>query len=336
LADKGDTDAARMAAKSLTEMGDCLLTLGRLDEAAEAYEEGIRRSESLKDERTVAVGKGQLGTVRLYQKLYADALEAYEESRGIFEDLGEPSSVATLWHQTAMVHEDAGQYDAAEQAYRKSLAIEVRMHNPAGEASTLLQLGNLFDKMGRLEESVVLYRQAADKYVEIKSPADEGLARNNVAHTLIKLHRYAEAREEILRAIECDKPYGHASEPWKTWNILHDLETAEGNPDAAREARQKAFDLFLAYRNDGGENHEMGGRLCLHFRQAMEQGNTGELTKELAELANDPQQHPLFKLLITKLQCILGGERGAEMWEDEGLWYKDAVEIYLLLNPKAQ
>jgi tetratricopeptide (TPR) repeat protein len=307
-----------------------------LDEAVEAYEEGIRRSESLKDERTVAVGKTQLGTVRLLQNRYADALEAYEESRGIFEDLGEPDSVATAWHQIGMAHEDAGQYDAAEQAYRKALAIRVRQDILGGQADTLNQLGNLYAKMGRLEESVVLLRQAADKYVEINDLAKEGFARSNIAIGLIKLHRYAEAREEILRAIRCIEPYGHDAEPWKAWGVLHGLETAEGNPVEARDARQKAFDLFLAYRNDGGENHEFGGRVCLLVRQAMEAGNTGELTKELAELAKHPDLPQNKLLLITKLQSILGGERGAGLWEEEGLWYRDAVEIYLLLNPKTK
>jgi hypothetical protein len=31
---------------------------------------------------------------------------------------------------------------------------------------------------------------------------------------------------ELKRAIECDKPFGHAAEPWKTWELLNRLETA--------------------------------------------------------------------------------------------------------------
>src|SRR3954466_13575702 len=60
--------AARMASACLMERGDCLLDLGRLDDAAAAYEEGIRRDEKQGNTRGVAVGKGQLGTVRLQQR----------------------------------------------------------------------------------------------------------------------------------------------------------------------------------------------------------------------------------------------------------------------------
>jgi tetratricopeptide (TPR) repeat protein len=222
------------------EIGDCLLNLGRLDEAASDYEEAIKRAGKFKCERDVAVGKGQLGIIRLQQKRYNEALDALIESRNIFENLGEPTMVAVAWHQIGKVHEEAGQYDASEQAYRESLANEVQQNNP-DEADTLGQLGNLYNKMGRLEESVVFLRQAVDKYVTIKDKAKEGSAHSNIADQLIKLNRFTEARKEILQAIKCKEPYGHASKPWKAWGILCDLEEAEGNAGAAAQARRKAF-----------------------------------------------------------------------------------------------
>ena len=155
--------AAGMASACLTERGDCLRDLGRLDEAAIAYEENIQRAEKLGDERQVAVGKGQLGAVRMNQRRYPEALKAYEEARERFTRLDEPGTVAVIWHQTGMVHEDAGQPDAAEDAYRKSLAIKVRLGDIAGQASTLNQLGNLYDDVfNRPEEAVAFFRQAAD------------------------------------------------------------------------------------------------------------------------------------------------------------------------------
>ena len=79
-----------MASVCFTEQGDCLRDLGRLDEAAAAYEESIRRDEQLGDDREVAVGKGQLGTVRLEQRRYGEALAAYAEARERFTALDEP------------------------------------------------------------------------------------------------------------------------------------------------------------------------------------------------------------------------------------------------------
>jgi tetratricopeptide (TPR) repeat protein len=332
LADQGDTDTAGMASISLTEKGDCLSALGRLEEAAEAYEAGIRIDEKLERFRGVAVGKSQLGTVRMEQRRYDEALNAYDEALKIFEALDEPASVAVIWHQIGMVHEDVNRFEAAEQAYRQSLAIKVQQNNPAGEGSSLNQLGNLYDKMGRLEEAVIFYRQATDKSVEIGDKAKEGIRRNNLGNILIKLKRYDEARREILRAIECDKSYGHAAQPWTTRMNLHDLEQAEGNREAAERAREQAIQLYLAYRRDGGENHNPGGRLCAWFGQALQEQPVEEIKKQFTVLENDPEEDPLLKVLIPKLQAILAGSRDPGLAADPELHYTDAAEILFLLE----
>jgi len=102
--DGSDKAAEGMASACITERGDCLRGLGRLDEAASAYEEAIRLDEQRGAERDVAVGKGQLGTVRLAQRHYKEALEAYEEARERFTQLDEPGTVAVSWHQIGMVY----------------------------------------------------------------------------------------------------------------------------------------------------------------------------------------------------------------------------------------
>jgi len=332
LAGQGDNDASRMASVCLAEKGDCLSNLGRYEEAAAAYEEGIQSAAKLKDDRQVAAVKGQLGTVRMKQGRYADALGAYAEAIKIFTDLNEPASVAAMLHQTGRVHEEAGQWEAAEQDYRQALAIKVQQHNPAGEASTLNQLGNLYDKMDRLEEAVIFFRQAADKYDEIRDMAKEGFVRSNLANTLTKLKRYNEARTEILRAIECDKPYGHAATPWKTYDILCDLERAEGNAEAAQAAREKAIQLYLAYRRDGGENYEPSGRLCLAVGQALKENKTTEMAAALETFLKKPGIPSYMKTLIPKLQAILAGSRDPGLADDPELHYMDAVEVRRLIE----
>ena len=69
---------------------------------------------------------------------------------------------------------------------------------------------------------------------------------------LIQLQRYDGARQELLRAIECNKLFGHAAEPWKTWSVLEDLENAVRDESAAAQARAQAKAAYLAYRRDGG------------------------------------------------------------------------------------
>jgi tetratricopeptide (TPR) repeat protein len=241
-----------MAGIALHEKADCLTGLGRYGDAAEAYLRVIAIAEQLSDPRMAAASKGQLATVRTYQKNYREALRLYGEVRDVFERLNEPASVAVIWHQTGIVYQGAGQFEAADQAYQKSSNINVQIGNRAGQLSTLGQLGTLYADLGRREEAVRLYRQAADIAAQIGDLRGEGLQRNNIADELVKLKRFDEARREIERAIECKKPFGHVAEPWKTFQILSDLERAVGNQPAALEARSRAITAYLAYRRDGG------------------------------------------------------------------------------------
>jgi len=331
LADRGDTSATRMASAALGVSADCLLVLGRWEEAAATYQEVIRQAEQRGNQRDVAVGKGHLGSIRLLQHRYAEAVAIYAEVRDLFARLGEPGSVAIAWHQIGMVYRETGQFAESERAYRESLAISVRQQNLAGEAGSLGELGSLYDGMGRLEEAVKCHRQAVELRVRLQDQRHEGFTRSNLADTLINLQRYDEARRELLRAIECFEPYGHAAAPWKAYNILCKLERTTGNAQAAAQARERAIALYLQYRRDGGQSMEGRAQACATVKQAITQGETTGLEQELAELlgADIP---PEAKVLTPKLQAILRGERDPALAADPELDYDDAVELQLLLE----
>jgi tetratricopeptide (TPR) repeat protein len=327
-----DVGAEGMASACLTEQGDCLRDLGRYDAAAAAYEEAIRKDKQLEALRDVAVGKGQLATVRLQQQRYAEALEAYQEARDTFSRLNEPGSVAIAWHQIGMVHAEAGQPEAAEEAYNQSLAISVRLGDQAGQADTLGQLGTLYgDVLQRPEEAVAFYRRAAEIYGEIGDLAGEGMAYNNLAVTLSKLQRLEEARQAIRRAIECKAPFGHAALPWTSWDILADIETTAGNSAAAADARHQALAAFLAYRRDGGENQTGSGRLALAVRKALTSEDPADATYLLQQLAADPQAASKLPFL-TAIVAITAGSRDRSLAEDPGLSYDQAAEVLLLIE----
>lgn len=328
---RSNRNAEGMASASITEAGDCLRALGRLDEAAAAHERAIQLDEARQAYRCVAVSKGQLGNVRLLQRRYADALAAYEDARRTFESLGEPGSVATIWHRIGMVHQDAGQPQAAEQAYRRSLAIEVELGNTAGQAMTLNQLSSLHDQLGRFEEAATFCRQAADCFTDDR--ASEGRTRSNLADTLRKLGRLDEARQEIERAIVCDQGLGHAAEPWKTWNSLSDIETDAGRLPEAQQARRQAIEAYLAYRRDGGENQDPDGQLCNTICQMVRTGHAAALMEQLRLREGVRQKLPAPKRsLIAVLQAILEGSRDPVLAEASELSYDTAAEVLWLIE----
>ncbi len=335
LADAGDRHAERMVVVAITETGDCLRALGRLEEAEEAYEKAIDLDQQATRLRDVATGKGQLGTVRLLQKRFAEAMRSYIEARDSFEALGEPRGIATAWHQIGVVHEEASHFELAEQAYRQSLAISVRENDLAGQAMTLNQLGTLYDEMGRLEEAATFHSQAAEAFARLGDLANEGKARNNLAIRLIKLRRFDEARPELQTAIECDRPYGHAAEPWKTWSTLEGLERATGHAEAAEAAQKQAIEAYLAYRRAAGVSQSPAAQLYALVAQAIQGGSEAEVLQSLEELGSGSDLPTYLKAVIPRLQAILGGDRNPGLSEDPELDYDDAAELQLLLESLA-
>lgn len=190
--------------------------------------------------------------------------------------------------------------------------------------------------MGRAEDAVGLCRQAADIYGrrDVGDLAKEGMARSNMAGELLKLRHHNEARRELHRAVECNKPSGHAAEPWKTFSILTKLERAAGNAPAAEQAHQQAVATYLAYRRDGGESIVGGSTalLCEAVGQAIAEGRSAQAYAELVRLSKAPECPDCQKPLLTHLQSILAGSRDRALAADPNLEYFCAAELHLLLD----
>ncbi|QLQ24092.1 MAG: tetratricopeptide repeat protein [Dechloromonas sp.] len=324
--------AETMASTCLAIQGNCLVNLGRFDEASASHEDCIQRDEQLGNDRQVAAVKCALGIVRLHQGRLPEALEACVEARKRFTAWGDLGSVAGIWIQTGGVYQEAGLPEEAEDAYRKALAIMVQLGDVAGQARTLGQLGSLcIENLNRIEEAAALYRQAADKYVEKCDVANEGTMRSNLAFALQILRRLEEARQEICRAIDCSAQFGHASEPWKTWNVLAGIETDAGYPAAAAEAKGKAIACYLTYRRAGGENHNRDGRIALAVTQSLLAGDPAPAASLLE------QQLPRFEAagaggFIRALQAIVSGSRDRAPADATDLQCTMAAEILLLIE----
>ena len=188
--------------------------------------------------------------------------------------------------------------------------------------------------MGRGEDAVRLYRQAAEIFFELRDVRSEGVALSNAADRLIELGRLDDARREALRAIDCKAPFGHTGEAWMTFMILHKLEQAAGNPDAAAQARGKAIAAYLAYRRAEGEPPSGGlvPELCVAVAQALAGGQPQEAGMRLGELGGRSDLPAYLQPVLPALEAILQGSRDPALAEDPALDYDDAAELRLLLE----
>jgi tetratricopeptide (TPR) repeat protein len=319
-----------MLAVTAATIGDCLRQLGRLEKAADAYQEAINQAERCKDKRQVMTSMNNLGIVRQEQGRIAEAMDIFNTVLPMVENQ-EPRNVAMVLRQIGEAYESVGQIEQAESIFRRALAIQVQQQNIAGEAEIMTQLGVMYDKVGRLEEAANCNQRAADIYVKLGYQMAEGVVRNNLGISFLRMRRFDDARRELLRAVECSKPYGHSGRLWNTWGHLHNLEKAVGNPQAAAYAWQQAIEKYMAYRRDGGETLAPGAAMCALTVESIKQGNVSELEGQLVTRA-DGATHPAEKVLISKLQTLLWGNRDPTLAGDYNLDPRDAVELLLLLE----
>lgn len=278
----------------------------------------------------IAKARFMLGNVYFFQQDYPAALTAYQHAKDLFSQLNEAQSIAAAWHQLGVVYTRMQDYEQAEQACHESLIIKNVQGNQADIASTLNQLGNIYSDWGKLEQAVVFYQQAAEIYAQLGDNRYEGVTRSNSADSLLPLHRYDEARVELQRAIVCKQDGGHPAEPWKTWNILSELEQAVDNPAAAHAAKQQAIYSYLAYRRDGHDN--MSGspvpQFCSGTLRAIQENNPAAAEQELLNLPNQGYFNPV----IAKLIAVLRGERNPSLADDPELDFISAAELLLMLD----
>jgi tetratricopeptide (TPR) repeat protein len=198
---------------------------------------------------------------------------------------------------------------------------------------SLGELGRLYStKLNRLEEAVILYQQATTIADELGNLAKEGAWRNDTAATLHQLKRYAEARQEIKRAIACKEQIGLAAEPWTAFAILHQIEAAEGNAAAAKTAWQQARAAYLAYRRQGGYAQGGGGKVADHIAGAVQQGQAEETAQDLRQIAEEDDTPDWAKNFSLLLLAVLNGSRDAALADDPALDYDNAAELLFLME----
>jgi hypothetical protein len=134
----------------------------------------------------------------------------------------------------------------------------------------------------------------------------------------------------VHRALDCKKPYGHAAQPWTTWELLEQLEHATGHPDAAHTARHQAIATYLAYRQAGGGSKNNAIELFDNVAKALTQHTPDQAARDLAALLQ-PDTGPRITTLVHTLQALLAGDPEPARTDHPDLHPRDVAELHLLL-----
>jgi len=103
-------------------------------------------------------------------------------------------------------------------------------------------------------------------------------------------------------------------------------------PELPHRRGPKAVTCYLAYRRDGGENHNADGRLSLAVTEKLLAGNAAGAASYLDEHSAHPKLTNWLRPFVTALQAIAAGSRDRSLAEIPDLQYTSAAELLHLID----
>ncbi|MBM3128982.1 MAG: tetratricopeptide repeat protein [Chloroflexi bacterium] len=304
-----DEDAKKMWGKVYTDLADNLVAVGKFDEAEKAYEDGLKISREVGDDRSVGVKLGQLGTLAMQRGDLKTAHARYTDALQTFRAMGEQQSEAVIWHQLGRVAQEAKQWDEAEKCYRESYKLEEQMNHLEGVAQSANQLARVAEGAGRLADAERWYLRTTELADYL--PDKGARVFSNLANLYLSQRRLEEAERYARRAVEIVETHQVQTEVWVMQNILARIADARGNVAEAAQWRRKSQDSFAAYAGAAYQLPQWAGEFSQLVKQSIgqlvERSTRETLNQFLAQMENSA-----WRNLAAAVRRILNGERDFE------------------------
>jgi len=192
--------------------GHCCSSLGRYEEAIQAYKEAIRLKPDFAAYNNLANTYHELGRNEEAFRAIQQAIRLEPEHAGGYYNLGNAC-------------DELGRYEEAIQAYKKAIRLKPDYVNAH------YNMGISFGNLGRYEEAIQAYREA------IRLKPDFAEAHNSLGNAYRELGRYEEAIQAIQQAIRLKPGFAKA---YMSLGLIYD---ALGRNEEAIQSYEQAIRL---------------------------------------------------------------------------------------------
>jgi len=208
--------------------GQALFTLGRLTEAAKAFEECTRS-----EDRRLA-GEAYLGLGQTEVQRYSSLAESYlMKARDLFESLGALRLFAQTQYWIGGVYEDAGQAEKAREAFEKGRAIALDVGDRRWEGLCAYGIARTIDSHTRIPEAIEVYKDALELLEREGSRLDVAKVCTAIGGSYNVIDRFDEAEVYLNRGLKEARATGAVG---VLSGCLYNLGIMHITPDSVREA----------------------------------------------------------------------------------------------------
>lgn len=202
--------------KNLGNIGIVYKNKGDYPLALENYFKGLKIDEALNRKPGLAAKYGNIAVVYMEQKEYKKALEFLFKAIKISEGIGNKKNTSTQLGNIGVVYKELLDYPRALHYYNKALKLDEETGYKIGIARHLNNIGVIYYDLGEKAEKTGNKKEANKNYIEtikfytraliieeeIGDKTSLAINLGNFGALFIKLKRYKEAEQYLLKAIQ--------------------------------------------------------------------------------------------------------------------------------------
>ena len=330
-ADAGRSMPEDVMAQACSEAGFLAFRRGAYDDAANRFEEGLRRAAAIGEHRPQAWAWHGLAVLRLEQGDVAASRSAHDEAVRLFERVGDRRGLAGAMLNRGIAHFYRGEFDRAQSASEDSLRRFRELRNAAGAAAALTTLGATAHYLGHDGQAIALLEEALDLRRALGDHRGTAASLINLGWLATHGGNYALALHYLGQSLPIEEGLGDkrgiATALDNQGLAMHHL----GNNDRAVAVQERALRLW----REIGDSRGVGRSLCVLARTSLAAGDeqrADRLAREaLAILEDLGDQFELASAqqLAADIAGRIGGRRRAA-----GLLVK-AVRLFVSLGMRS-
>jgi len=162
-------DVPKMA-RYTREIGQAQLFISNLKEAEKYFKQSVELSKEIKDNRQVALGYSNLGTVYKKRKEYAKAIEYNQTAIAILSEITDDNGLGEAHNNLGLIYRAERQYNLAAQNFNKALVFYESTNNREQIAGVYHNVGTVFQEQKKylnalnyLKRSIEIRKQFGSK-----------------------------------------------------------------------------------------------------------------------------------------------------------------------------
>ena len=214
--------------------GQTYALLGLMDEAAESYEQALKLSKKLHDNKSHARALRQLGNLKLRRSEWKEAIACFEHSFEISQENGETLDEAYALNSLSAAYFHTAAWRKMEEACEHTRAVAERMSDDDLTACVYNNLGAMYNLQGQGDKAVAALQKSLPLFEKLGDVRGLAETYNNLGTACRDKEYWHEAGKHYAKSLELARQAGDAVvEAQVSLNrvelylLMHDLEMAE-------------------------------------------------------------------------------------------------------------